>query len=231
MDRSILESYRHSLNNKLIALEKAKEMNQRYEALQALLQKTSSVLEDSIQQTIRLERLIKMIDKEDSEFKERRITFLKDRITLELQKIFPEDAFTASIDCDFKRGNGTASLTLKDKYNIERSPDITEGKLCQYLISFAATVATVKGLSSDNIYIDEAFGVSSEANLPRIGEIIANTVKDGMQIILVSQKPELYNEIPRKEFHLSKDSVQDVSYIESVEEFGEEVQDGNSKDQ
>ena len=39
MDRSTLESYRHSLNNKLIALEKAKEMNQRYEALQALLQK------------------------------------------------------------------------------------------------------------------------------------------------------------------------------------------------
>ena len=108
MDRSTLESYRHSLNNKLIALEKAKEMNQRYEALRALLQKTSSVLEDSTQQTIRLEQLVKMIDKEDSEFKERRITFLKDRITLELQKIFPEDAFTASIDCDFKRGNGTA---------------------------------------------------------------------------------------------------------------------------
>ena len=41
MDRSLLESYRHSLNNKLIALEKAKEMNQRYAALQALCNKPS----------------------------------------------------------------------------------------------------------------------------------------------------------------------------------------------
>lgn len=95
--------------------------------------------------------------------------------------------FKAEITCDFKRGNNKASLRLIDRAGNVHLPYLSEGKLCQYLISFATTIGVVKGLNTQTVYVDEAFGVSSKANLPKIGEILQESINDGLQVILISQ--------------------------------------------
>lgn len=219
MNSDVINDYQRRIQDCKVTIEKAKVLNQKYDSLKVSLDSIQSKQQKLYQHCLKLDQLIKLIDQEDAAFRKRRISFLEDKITQELAKIFPTEGFIANIDCDFKRGNGHASLTLKDKYGNERMPEVSEGKLCQYLISFASTVSAVKGLQSTNIYIDEAFGVSSENNLPKIGDIISSTIEEGMQIILISQKADLYGDIPRREIHLKKDYANDVTNVEKICEF------------
>jgi hypothetical protein len=221
MTKAELEYYQEKIINKKAALENAKVINAKREELTYKYNHVYSLRRKCNNHVLKLEQLLKIINQEDAAFRERRIAFLNEHVTEELLKIFPSKGYEAKIDCDFKRSNGIATLTLKDKYGIERIPEITEGKLCQYLISFASTVGAVKGLGTNNIYIDEAFGVSSSNNLPKIGEIIANTVEGGLQIILISQNSGLYTDIPRREIHLLLDETEDVARVEKIEDLGE----------
>lgn len=219
MDRAKLDFYRNKILDKRAALERAKVLQAEYMKTKTHYDRVTDLEKRSYNHLVKLEQLLKIIEKEDSDFKERRINFLNDHITNEILKIFPSKGYVAKIDCDFKRGSGTATLTLIDKYGRERIPEISEGKLCQYLISFASTVGAVKGLNTNNIYVDEAFGVSSTSNLPKIGDILKSTVEDGMQLILISQNAELYSSIPRREIHLKLDEGTDVSVVEDIVDF------------
>lgn len=220
IDRSKLDFYQRRLLDKRAALERASVLADEYKRVKSSLNKIEDLQNSVVRHITKLEQLSRIVDKEDADFRKRRITFLSEHVTNELAKIFPCEGYQATIDCDFKRGNGTASLTLIDKYGIERIPEVTEGKLCQYLISFASTVGAVKGLNTNNIFIDEAFGVSSSGNLPKIGEILKSTVDDGMQLILISQNSALYEDIPRREIHLKLDEVLDCSKVEKVIDYG-----------
>lgn len=219
INRNMIEAYQHLVLDKHAELERAKVLNAEYEKV-AIKAQTLERLQDSCyRHLLKLEQLKKIIDKEDASFRERRITFLSEHITQELLKIFPAEGYTAKIDVDFLRGNGTATLTLIDKYGVERIPEITEGKLCQYLISFAATVGAVKGLGTNNIYVDEAFGVSSTDNLPKIGDMLNATVEEGMQLVLISQNAGLYSDIPRREICLELNSITDSAEVVEVIDF------------
>lgn len=219
MNREDLDAIRVQLNNKKIALERAKAINDKYIQVQSDIARLQLLQDQCYKHRIKLEQLTKILEKEDASFRTRRINFLNDHVTEELLKIFPSKGFKAKIDCDFKRGSGLATLYLIDKNNVERSPDITEGKLCQYLISFASTVGAIKSLQASNIYIDEAFGVSSTENLPKIGEMLLDTVKDGTQLILISQKADLYSEISHREIHLELNEAEDTARVVKVEDF------------
>lgn len=211
-----LESYQHLLLDKRAALERAVVVNEEKTKLQAQMNELTELQNKCYSHLLNLETLLKIVMKEDANFRERRIAFLNEHITKELLKIFPAEGYQAKIYCDPKRGAGNAFLVLVDKNGKERIPKVTEGKLCQYLISFASTVGVVQGLNTDNIYIDEAFGVASEGNLPKVGEILKNTAKDGVQIVLVSQNSALYRDIPRREIHLRLSPVTNSSNIEQV---------------
>ncbi len=219
MDKSKLDFYRNKILDKRAALERARVLQDEFLKTKAKYNSVTNLEIKSHNHLVKLEQLLKVLEKEDADFRERRIRFLSEHITQELLKIFPTEGYQARVDCDFKRGAGRATLTLIDKYGVERIPEITEGKLCQYLISFASTVGAVKGLNTNNIYVDEAFGVSSTDNLPKIGDILKSTVEDGMQLILISQSAELYANIPRREIHLKLDEFCDASTVENVIDF------------
>lgn len=219
MDRTKLEQYRTKLLDKRAALERAKIMQEEYLKLKASHDSIQDLSRRCLNHLTRLEQLKKVVDCEDASFRERRITFLSEHITQELLKIFPTKGYQAKIDCDFKRGSGMATLTLLDKYDVERIPEITEGKLCQYLISFASTVGAIKGLNTNNIYIDEAFGVSSSSNLPKIGDILQSTAQEGIQLILISQNSNLYANIERREIHLEFNDLTDSSSVTEIIDF------------
>ena len=166
-----------------------------------------------------LHTLNAIVQKEDNAFKERRIGYLNDEITENLLRIFPSKGFTARIDCDLKRGTGKASLKLIDKEGRVHIPYISEGKLCQYLISFAATIGAIKGLETNTIYIDEAFGVASADNLPKIGKILQDAISKDLQIILISQNASLYEEIPHRVLSLVEDPTDSSVILKDVKDY------------
>lgn len=219
VDEAKFNLFRTKLSDKRAALERAKAVNDQYIHLQTEVTKLQELQQRCYQHNLKLSQLNKVLEAEDAAFRKRRITFLSDHITEILLKIFPADGFKAQIDCDFKRGSGVANLTLKDKYGYERMPDISEGKLCQYLISFASTVGAVESLHAVSVYIDEAFGVSSADNLPKIGEMLQSTSDNGMQIILISQKADLYSEIPHREIHLLLDKNTDTTSVLEIKDY------------
>ena len=128
---------------------KAIEMNEKIESMRKRQQHINLLLEDLENYTNNLNFLLKVVNIEEVNFKERRLGYLNQSITEALAQIFPNEQFVARIDCNVVRGRNYAQLILYDRDGNERMPFVQEGKMCQYLISFAAVkgVTTALGLS------------------------------------------------------------------------------------
>lgn len=135
------------------------------------------------------------------EYQTQRIDSLNDIITDAISQIFPDEHITAKLSCDFSRTD-KVSLVLYDEHGDAFSPAMCKGKLMQYLISVAAVAAITKSLGYNNIYIDEAFGVARVDHLEDLGELLQSFVDTGLQTIIISQNPILYQNLKRHEIHL-----------------------------
>lgn len=206
-----IDYYKSKLTERRLLLERSKIMNEEAEKLQVRLDEKQALCVDLHNQIESLKRLRIEVSQESDKFRERRIGYLDDQITEVLAYIYPKEQLKAKIEYDFRYGSSRAYLRLIDANGNSRIPAITEGKLGQYLISFASAVATISSLGLHNIYIDEAFGVSSENNLPKIGDLLRKYVDSGMQFIIIAQNNDLYKAIPRREFRLRKDLPEDSS--------------------
>lgn len=216
---SDMNYYYSRLSSKRIQLEQQKMVNTQIESLSSKLYKAKKLLDELEQYKTDIKQLKTIIAVEDNSFKRRRIGYLNDVVSDSLLRIFPMQGFKAEITCDFKRGNNKASLRLIDRAGNVHLPYLSEGKLCQYLISFATTIGVVKGLNTQTVYVDEAFGVSSKANLPKIGEILQESINDGLQVILISQSSELYNSITRREIHLENKGSGSIADVVVTSEY------------
>lgn len=209
--------YQRRIYNKVAELERAKATNAERNKIMLKKQELDKVcaLMDRYIKDIKL--LLTAVDTEDRNYKNQRIDFIDSLITDGLARIFPQDGLKAHLDCDFNRKN-EAVLYLTDNNNNELDPDICSGKLQQYLICFTAVIAIIRGLGITNLYVDEAFGVAAPDILGDLGQLLYEQVDDGMQVIIISQNPGLYQDIPRREIHLKRDSVtKSVSVIKQVD--------------
>lgn len=213
------EFLREKITQKRLALERSKVLNQELRKLNAKKADIEQVKDELEKYIAHLLYLKHVASAEEISFRDRRVKYLNDVITEEIQKVFPHSGMQARISYNDKYNKAKATLHLVDADGNPRKPRISEGKLCQYLISFAAVNGVVKSLGFRNIYVDEAFGVSSMDNLPRIGEILNQSIVDGMQIVLVSQNPALYEGIPRREIHLCPDTKNKRTTLGSVNDY------------
>lgn len=196
--------YERKMNEAEIKLERAKISNEQSDKLRAELDVLLTLISDVKKHRNNLLLLQTAATKETNEFQNRRIEYLNDMISAALAEIFPDEGYVAKICCDFSRKE-VCELILYDSDGHESMPDISEGKLMQYLISFAAVSGITKGLGCSNLFIDEAFGVSDIDRLPELGKAIQKQVQSGMQVILISQNSALYAELPRHVINLHKD--------------------------
>ena len=225
MDYSKKEFYRRKITEKKLFLERTKVRNQEYEKIIACKTEAENALHDVQHYLQMLKVCSEIIRKENNDFKGRRIAYLNDMITECLHNFFPNQGFICNIAFEEKNRSNRAVLRLEDSSGFMRKPQMSEGKLCQYLISFAAVYSVVKSLGGSS-YVDEAFGVASTARLGDVGEMLNKCVHDGMQIILVSQKADLYCEIPHREIVMHKDSISDSVIIDNITDYGEVREDG-----
>lgn len=151
-------------------------------------------------------------------YQTRRIGYLNTLITDALKEVYPEEGYRAKIIYDYGRKD-TVRLELHDAFGHVSSPDIGQGQLMQYVISLITVVGITSGLGYKNLFIDEAFGVAAVSKLADLGEILNRYVRNGMQIILVSQNPVLYNSIPHRVFSLKKDPTSGITTVVKTEDF------------
>lgn len=211
--------YQLSLNNLKLEVLNVKANNEKIEKIRAKKDSVEALLEKIDKYIRNLKFLLKVIVIEETRFRERRLDFVNKSITQSLDLIFPDENFAAFVDCDINRDKGYAQLFLRDPDGNDRIPSIQEGKMCQYLISFAAIVAVTSALNSSSIFIDEAFGAASEDNIQKMGPVLERLARNGMQIILVSQNSTLYENIERREICFHKDPLSRKVIIDDVKDY------------
>lgn len=200
------QMYDSLIYKKVADLERAKVNNEQRAKLVAERDELAELSKSYAEHIRNLDRLSAAIDREDNNFKTRRLDFVNQLITDSLTKLFPQEGLTAKVICDFKRKNG-ALLQLLNKDGNVVHPDMCSGQLQQYVISFAAVTGIVQGLGIGNVFIDEAFGVAAPEILGDIGKIVEDFVNGGVRVVMIAQQPGLYQDIPHREIQLKKDPI------------------------
>lgn len=185
-------------------IEKAKVINESRKKLEVRHNALDDLAHDIQEYKENLKILGIRVTKENDNFRTKRLEYLSASITDAIADVFPDKNLKAIVSCDFKRKNAV-DLRLLDEDNHLIKPSIGNGKLMQYLISFSSVSRIVQSLGYHSLFVDEAFGVASESNLPVVGEIIKQKVEDGLQIVLVSQNAALYQDVARREIRLAYD--------------------------
>lgn len=202
-------------------IEIAKKNNQDRENLQERCDSIRNLSRDLTDYLNKLKVIQSRAIKENDDFRTRRLNLLSVQISDVLEKVLKDKFLQAEVSCNFNRTN-SVRVTLTDSMGNTFNPAMCNGMLVQYLISYSGASCITKTLGINSLFIDEAFGVSSMDNLPIIGELLGDAVKDGTFIILVSQNPALYRDLPRHEIHLETDLkrncakvVKEVDYSET----------------
>lgn len=211
--------YRRKIEDIRISIETAKVRNEMKDKLNADYVEASEYCDAISKYVNTLDTLNSRLIKENDEFRTRRLDHLNSVITEGIAEIFPEKRLKARVICDFKRSS-TVRLELTDANGEVFAPQICNGKLLQYLTSFSAICGIANSLGCHNLFIDEAFGVASQDNLSKIGDIINKKIENGLQVILVSQNPTLYMDIPHRELILEADAPMHAKLV-SIEDFGD----------
>lgn len=213
------EWYRNQIVNKKLQLERLRERNKQIVALtakKAKIDRLNSELETYLSD---LAFFSCAANEENLAFRKRRLDYLNDLISERLKEFFPEDGFQSEVIYTTKYGKSKVDLRLIDSCGYRRKPSISEGKLCQYLISFAAIDGVVRSLGKNSIFIDEAFGVSSESNLPKLGTMLERSCATGMKLLIISQRSDLYSNVKHREIHLSRDVIENKVCLDSIEDY------------
>ena len=205
---------RGSLGSLKSKIDNIKENNKNLEANKVRQSKLDEIGRNYMTYRNSLGILFQCMQKLSDKKQEDRIAFLNEYITNRLASLFPEHGYAARLNYDKGRAD-TVRLELIKPDGTVSTPNIGQGQLMQYIISYSAVESIAQGLGVKNIFIDEAFGVCAENKLPEIGDMINASVNEGCQIILVSQHSELYDNIPHREIRLEmgEDCVTKVSEV------------------
>lgn len=159
----------------------------------------------------------KVAVKEYREYRCRRIDFLNNTITSNIQKIFPYEGYKSRIVYETKYNNSNAYVTLLDKNGNVRIPKYSEGGLLKELIGFTSAISVLECLDSNTFLFDEAFGMASKNNKPKLGDMLNNCINNGVQMFLVSQTSDLYDGLNCRKIYLERDAVTNQTYVSKVE--------------
>ena len=190
--------YEMYLDRLKLDYEKAKEMNDKITILRKRLQHVNLLLDDVENYVKNLNFLLRVVNIEETNFKKRRLGYLNQSITEALAEIFPNEQFIAKIDCDVVRGKNYAQLILYDRDGNERMPFVQEGKMCQYLISFAAVKGVTTALGSDTMFIDEGFGSLDSESLEQAVRALVKVTESGRLLGIISHVTELKERIDKQ---------------------------------
>lgn len=196
--------YKGRLNSKIQELEKA---NQLHKETTERLRVANNSLVKVTNLRRKLQLLLTEAQDQDIEYKNRRLDYISLQVTEFINKAFPYDGYEAKVLCEPKRGF-TTSLQLIDGEGHNRLVHMSEGKFNQALISLGSCISITISLGAEMILLDEPIAVSDANNIVLVSQMYDELVKQGVQIILIEQRPEGYQGVEnRRELRLTKDPI------------------------
>lgn len=202
--RNRLNSLRTAYINNVKELEVIKANNKRGKYLRESLDKVDSYLDLAPRYVSVLNTIVATTKDEYSKYQESRVKFIEHSLEEILHILFPSESFTPKLNYSIERNNIKCELVFIDNQGNVRHPRITEGDFMKDLIAFTSAIKVLELLGSKTFYIDEAFAHASLSNKEKMGDIIGSYLKEGLQMIMISQSAECYNNLTRKEFYLEK---------------------------
>jgi DNA repair exonuclease SbcCD ATPase subunit len=157
-----------------------------------------------IQTYIKLFNLVnKCVVAYSAKYKKVRIDQLEQEITANLHYLFPDDNYEACFDFDQARGKEIADLVMlqnKVAYDIE----LGMGGFVQQLVSVVALYKINKLRGSKFMVLDESLSSADKTNLTLLTPLLDRMIEEGMQIVVVEHKDELYLNVTRKVIKVSR---------------------------
>lgn len=190
-------------NSQNLNIQIIKKNKERADSLKAKLDSVNEVISLSEFYVNSLHNILITTKDKYSKYQKLRVNFAENSLKENMDILFPDRGFTPIINYEFSRNNVKTSLVLVDKNGNTRTPKITEGGFLQQLIGYTSAISILRLLNSKTFYIDEAFSQASSENKEAMQNIIYGYTKnDKIQTILISQSPECYYQLPRREFNL-----------------------------
>lgn len=212
----------NTLNRKIgvykMNLETYKEKNQIRSSLVEKAKNLEELVFNLNEHLTMLENILVFAKSSDAKYKEKRISFIEDTLASHLDKLFPGE-FTPKLLPQVIRNKKTMKLILVDQNGKAHTPKMSAGGMMKSLITFASCISVINLLGTKIIFIDEAFGNGSETKKAEMGDILLSYLNAGVQMIIVSQSSSLYQDLPRREINLRKDSLTQSVVIESMEDW------------
>ena len=193
-------------------------VDDKIKALRASQDRRESILKDieSLQYSITtLENTLKNIDdlilsctSMIQEYRDEKLEELSKFVEEDLDVIFPLENFEVKLKADTYRNKERIRL-LTGKDGHLSSITMQHGRFFRQLISFAVTTRIQRLKNCEPIFMDEALNSGDFESTAMMSENLREWISNNIQVSLIEHKEVLYINLPRLEYHLYKDVVQD----------------------
>lgn len=220
--REELSEISNSIHYDEAILKTAKDNNEKLLKYEEKYMEYKGLADDLDSYCRKLKVLYAVINKKATDFTQGRKALIEQTVEENLAYIFPEERFKVKLNLDVsKTGRESCQLLLGKQVgnDIVYSPTSAQnGRFVRQLIS-VVIVSTINYLrGSDMLYMDEALASSDKHNLTKLKPLLDRLVENGIQILMIEHKSELYDAVDRRHFILEKNRVMDETKVVSVED-------------
>lgn len=168
-----------------------------------------------------------------SKYTDERKNLIESVVESNLEYLFPEERFKVKIDLDVsKKGRESCQLLLGSRVpgtsELVYSPTSAQnGRFVRQLISMVVVYSLNYYRGLDTIFFDETLSSSDKVNLTKLKPLLDRMCEDGIQVILIEHKAELYNNVTRRQFNMRKDRNTGETSIVSIKDIGGDDNEDN----
>lgn len=159
---------------------------------------------------------------------------LERRVESILAVVLPEEQFHIRITYTPNRGNYYSEVFVGKEASggiVWARPKGTNGEFMKQLISFSMLASINILLQSNFLFMDEPFSSSDVTNVGKLKPVFDLMLEQGLQLMFIEHKKELYERMPHKLIRLLKHRSATAEHEGNVEVLSIERVEGNEERQ
>ena len=190
-------------------------MNELYKVTKENIEKYNIKLERIHTLQYFLKRSKNIIAHGEKEWRDAITQLLEAEINKNLTLIFPSDQYRISLDYEVVRNKIHLKPRISSKDFEKIKINKSQGRLLTQIASVSAVIAIMKLQGIQTIYIDEAFSGSSKENLEKVGNMIAEILKEGINLTMIVQNTSIAANLPNAHiYHFSRSILNETTISE-----------------
>ena len=190
-------------------------MNELYKTTKENVEKYSIKLERIHTLQYFLKRSKNIIAHGEKEWRDAITQLLEAEINKNLTLIFPSDQYHISLEYEVVRNKIHLKPRISSKDFEKIKINKSQGRLLTQIASVSAVIAIMKLQGISTIYIDEAFSGSSKENLEKVGGMIAEILKEGINLTMIVQNTSIAASLPDAHiYHFSRSVLNETTISE-----------------